>query len=841
MFRLESYDILFALNFFLRLVSPVTLSTTSLTHTMSLRRTSSSGQLLRRLSGQNSDDLNQQRYGTRMSSRNTTTASFKLNLNKAMQAKLGSCSREDPLRLVQTGGGIRLYLQAGFFEIMKQAIFAATEDGSIPAKVTRREDSTKKAFSVTIKVPEYTLNLYCSGSTGLLNGRDTNLFLNVHLPLLLSSIASAFDRQSIINLNRDIVTLINGWKSSFFSEKKCTVQDIDTDICHHCQTPNTNANSFTCQICLLSTHRKCAAKKKTDTMCSPCAHRDLLPSPTTVTSTSLAVCPSPTITASNILATAASTQPASTSAICPSPDNTASFVTTLTIRDQITSITEDTTSSTELDIPAPKSTTVLQKRHVPQPLSMRSSSFPPISEIGPPVTDTTPAIHANAETIDQGTPVTDNTVITNEKTLGAPLSPQKTHPSAPPRCDDLQQKKYSKWEANCLKREKELAKRAIEMDINATYVKSLEEKIKALSTPPIPTQIPAQAQYHTEPQRLTTHEFPTVPQKSSISNCDSNHHKQSSDHLNLEIQLIHAKIELLGQQSKNCDCHKQQSPQVIILPQNPQPVIQMPQFGYSYPQTVPYQQYPSPYPVPGPPMSHGHYPPPYPVPGPPMPYSHYPWPTPTQGTCPPVPGPITSTHMPYGHMQIPPHGYFKAPPPGFPQLNQHMAYNPNLAQHGQSQPQCRDSRFNTVTSTLPHSHQASQAQHTQHVPQVPDTRGTPLALPVHRLNQQLIPAEVTKNCTTATSSTSPSHPHNQHASLLPDKRDTLSAASSQRLYQQPTPSEVSKNCTPTTSPCHHEPLHSTKSVDTFTKMGEHRTTHSDSHDITVSKKTLTLQ
>ena len=40
---------------------------------------------------------------------------------------------------------------------------------------------------------------------------------------------------------------------------------------------------------------------------------------------------------------------------------------------------------------------------------------------------------------------------------------------------------------------------------------------------------------------------------------------------------------------------------------------------------------------------------------------------------------------------------------------------------------------------------------------------------------------------------------------------------------------------PTTSPSHLEPLHSTKSVDTFTKMGEHRTTHSDSHDITVSK------
>ena len=112
----------------------------------------------------------------------------------------------------------------------------------------------------------------------------------------------------------------------------------------------------------------------------------------------------------------------------------------------------------------------------------------------------------------------------------------------------------------------------------------------------------------------------------------------------------------------------------------------------------------------------------YPVPGPPMPYSHYPWPTPKQGTCPPVPGPFTSTHMPYGYMQIPPHGYFKAPPPSFPQMNQHMAYNPNLEQHGQTQPQHRGSQFIAVPSTLPHSHQAPEVPHTQYTPQLPDDR-----------------------------------------------------------------------------------------------------------------------
>ena len=173
-----------------------------------------------------------------MSSKNTTTASFKLNLTKAMQAKLASCSREDPLRLIQTGGGIRLYLQAGFFEIMKQAIFAVSEDASIPAEVTRRKDLTKKAFSVTIKVMNsYTLNLYCSGSTGLLNGRDTNLFLNVHLPLLLSSVASAFDRQSVINLNRDIAALITGQKSGFFAEKKYTNNLELTVSISNCKDP----------------------------------------------------------------------------------------------------------------------------------------------------------------------------------------------------------------------------------------------------------------------------------------------------------------------------------------------------------------------------------------------------------------------------------------------------------------------------------------------------------------------------------------------------------------------------------------------------------------------------
>ena len=382
-----------------------------------------------------------------------------------MQTKLASCNREEPLRMVSTGGGIRLYLQGGFFEIFKQAITAAIDDGSIPAQINRREDTMKKAYAVTITVKKfYTLNLYCSGSTGLLNGRDTDLFLNVHLPMLLSSIASAFDRQSLINLNRDIISLISGWKADFLADKKCTVHDVDADNCHHCDTPNSTTSSFTCQACLLSTHRRCAGKKKGDNLCSPCAHLELLSPPKNTTTTSQAY-----------------------TAICPSLINTSLNASALAL------ISEDTVASTDVDIPTatsrqpqytPQSPTVLQTQLAPKLPDTRNSSFQTIPEIALSTTNAMkPAIKPSSATNVHDTPATDDIIIIDGKTLGASLSPQKTHPHVPSRPDDLQQKKFSKWEASCLKREKELAKKSIEIEINATYVKSLEEKIKTMSTP----------------------------------------------------------------------------------------------------------------------------------------------------------------------------------------------------------------------------------------------------------------------------------------------------------------------------------------------------------------------
>ena len=323
------------------------------------------------------------------------------------------------------------------------------------------------------------------------------------------------------------------------------------------------------------------------------------------------------------------------------------------------------------------------------------------------------------------------------------------------------------------------------------------------------TPTPAQNETLIEAQNATKNQLPAEPQK-----------HPSTEHLNIELQILHAKIDLLSQQSKN-NGFQQQPPQIIILPQNNQPVIQMPQYGFQYPPILPYQQFPSPYLAPGLPMPHGQYPYPYPVPGQSMPHGQYPYPypapaqamphgqypypyfahgqsmphgqypypvpgqptpqnhhpgvTPAQGFWPPAPG--THSHLPLGHMQVPPHGQFTSPPPGF-------------------QPLKTPSHLNATSTVMPqarHDLQSPVVPQVQQIPQVHEVSDTPSAVTSQATSQQLNAPEVHKNDTKKPSTSSPSLPN----LVLPSGPDI------------------------------------------FTKMGEHRTTlpvsDQNSHSSTVSE------
>ena len=326
------------------------------------------------------------------------------------------------------------------------------------------------------------------------------------------------------------------------------------------------------------------------------------------------------------------------------------------------------------------------------------------------------------------------------------------------------------------------------------------------STNQILTSTPAQNETPIEAQNSIKNQLPTEPQK-----------HPSTEHLNIELQILHAKIDLLSQQSKN-NGSQQQPPQIIILPQNNQPVIQMPQYGFQYPPIPPYQHYPSPYPASVLPMPHGQYPYPYPAPGQPMPHgqypypypapaqvmphgqypypyfapgqsmphgqypypvpsqptphSHHPGPTTAQGFWPPAPG--SQSHLPLGHMQVPPHGQFTSPPPGFQPLKMTSHLNAT----------------STVMQQARHDLQSPVAPQVQQISKVHEVSDTPSAVTT---SQQLTPPEVYNNNTQKNSANSPSLP----------------------------------NLMPPSGP------------DIFTKMGEHRTTlpvsDKNPHSPTVSK------
>ena len=52
----------------------------------------------------------------------TDMMTYQLNKEKAMKKKLKACSRQEPVILEQTNGGLRMHLQTGMYEAMRHAI-----------------------------------------------------------------------------------------------------------------------------------------------------------------------------------------------------------------------------------------------------------------------------------------------------------------------------------------------------------------------------------------------------------------------------------------------------------------------------------------------------------------------------------------------------------------------------------------------------------------------------------------------------------------------------------------------------------------------------------------------
>ena len=144
-----------------------------------------------------------------------TTRDYSLNIDKTLKAKLDACDAVKVSYEVK-GGGVTGNLDTASFEILRAA--CSTFYKNMPASegscvINISEDKNHKAVvQQTYKVTRhhngldvsYTLNLYPTRNSLLLNGKDTDTFIDSHLPRihqLMSQTIQEWEVENLANLN----------------------------------------------------------------------------------------------------------------------------------------------------------------------------------------------------------------------------------------------------------------------------------------------------------------------------------------------------------------------------------------------------------------------------------------------------------------------------------------------------------------------------------------------------------------------------------------------------------------------------------------------------------------
>ena len=135
-----------------------------------------------------------------------TTRNYNLNINRALKRKLQGCEQVNVEYEVK-GGGVTGTLDTASFELFRLACteFFRTlslEEGR--CVINYSEDKNRKAlvqqtYKVTSTSNErcYTLNLYPTNNTLLLNGKDYRKFIEEHLPTIHQIMCNAVQEQNI--------------------------------------------------------------------------------------------------------------------------------------------------------------------------------------------------------------------------------------------------------------------------------------------------------------------------------------------------------------------------------------------------------------------------------------------------------------------------------------------------------------------------------------------------------------------------------------------------------------------------------------------------------------------
>lgn len=146
----------------------------------------------------------------------------------------------------QTDGGLTAKADAVSFELLKEAIlcyYARLPEDQARAKITKSEDKKGKVVQVSIKVEyvitedSYTINMYYTKCSFLVNGKSVEKFLNDDLGKiheLVRSVTLNGRPVDIAELNaklsKELTNMLNLNRSNQSGKKRYSKQSINTDV-----------------------------------------------------------------------------------------------------------------------------------------------------------------------------------------------------------------------------------------------------------------------------------------------------------------------------------------------------------------------------------------------------------------------------------------------------------------------------------------------------------------------------------------------------------------------------------------------------------------------------------
>jgi len=146
----------------------------------------------------------------------TETRRYELNKGKTMKKKLAASTNE-VFQLTETGGGVKLTLNAGMYELFRHSADEYFQHCSDESSC-KKSDVLDKAGNIveskykvsTRKSGHYMLNMYHTTTSCLVNGRNTSKFLDADLQNIFSIIDKKVSREdcSIDDFNSSIREMI---------------------------------------------------------------------------------------------------------------------------------------------------------------------------------------------------------------------------------------------------------------------------------------------------------------------------------------------------------------------------------------------------------------------------------------------------------------------------------------------------------------------------------------------------------------------------------------------------------------------------------------------------------